>query len=134
MRKIFPAAFITALLFSSCTKNSVCTGNADTEYPVIKIISPLQIPRLQPGEYLTIKAAVSDNRMLHTVAWEAINAASACGNNPYKAEYSPGELVHEMNIKFLVPALFSGNRILRLYALDQSGNVTMKDVEYYAED
>src|SRR5688572_21736114 len=104
MKKFFSAVFLAALLLTSCTKKTINPGTADTESPVIKIISPLAIPNLRAGEYLNIKAIITDNVMLHTIAWEAVNAAGVCGNNPYKGEYSPGELVHEMNIKFLVPA------------------------------
>lgn len=134
MKNLFSAAFLSCFFFSSCTKENAKPGitGGDTESPTIKVISPLDIPDLRPGDYLDIKATISDNRLINTVAWEAMNAASACGNSPYKAEFSPVEAVYEMNIKFLVPSNFSGNRFIRLYAVDNSGNYTIKDVSFVA--
>ena len=132
MKKIFPAAVVTALFFISCSKEAVVISPGDTENPAIKVISPLNVPNLKAGDWLTIKAILTDNKLINTAAWEAMNAASACGNSPYKAEYSPVEPVYELNVKFLVPPNFSGDRFIRLYAVDNSGNFSTRDIYFIA--
>ena len=132
MKKIFSAAVVPALFFISCSKEASVIAPGDTENPAIKIISPLNVPNLKPGDYFTIKAIITDNKLINTAAWEAMHAASACGSNPYKAEYSPAEPLYEMNVKFLVPPNFSGERFIRLYAVDNSGNFSTQDIYFNA--
>ena len=132
MKKIFSAAFVTALFFISCAKEDLKLLPGDTENPAIKIISPLNIPNLQPGDQLTIRAIITDNKLINTVAWELMNTVNPCGNNPYKGVYSMVESIYEMNEKFLLPEDFSGNMLIRLYAVDNTGNFSTKDINFIA--
>ena len=70
--------------------------------------------------------------MIAVASWEALRAAAVCGSNPYKEETRPWTYDHEMNIKFIVPANFAGDQVLRIYAVDGTGNITTADVNYKA--
>ena len=132
MRKLIPAIFLISLFANACTKSSGVAGVSDSEPPLIKIISPVNLPELHPGDQLNITANISDNRRLIAAAWEALKAAAVCGNNPYKGEFQISAKNFEMNISFTIPAGFSGERMMRLYAMDDSGNITTVDVPYKA--
>ncbi len=70
--------------------------------------------------------------MIAVASWEALQAAGLCGTNPYSEETQPWTFDYEMNIKFIVPSNFAGDQVLRIYAVDGTGNITTADVKYKA--
>ncbi len=131
MKSLLSAACIIFFI-TGCTKKSITIINGDTDSPVINVVSPQSVLNLRAGDYLVIKAVITDNRLIQEAAWEAMNAASACGNSPYKDSFSPIDTRYEMTVNFLIPPNFSGNRLIRLYAMDNSGNISSKDVNFVA--
>ena len=136
MKTVIFAAFLLSIFSLNCTKESACPGdlNKDSQSPVIKLISPTNTPSLRPGEYITVKALITDNNSVREVGWEAMNAASVCGNNPYQGAWLPYEPSVDFEIRFLVPANYSGNRFIRIYAEDHYANETYIDVPFIAEN
>ncbi len=132
MKKLFSAALLSLVITISCTKNAVFIPAGDVESPIIQVRQPVNVPNLMPGDYLNIKAIITDNKQVKEVAWEAMNAANACGNSPYKGSFSPLESFYELDIQFLVPPNFAGNRFIRLIALDHSGNLSTVDINFVA--
>lgn len=135
MKKYFSAAFLFCFLTIACTKEAAKPGgDCDMESPVIKVSAPVSNPTLQPGEYLDIKALVTDNKAVQYVSWEAKDAAIPCGNSPYRGEFSIFESSYELNIRFLVPSHYAGDRLIRIQALDNSGNLGIHEVHFTATD
>ena len=134
MRKLFFAVTAVFLIFSACIKNDCVksTRSAINEPPTIKIISPLSIPILKPGDVLEVKAAFTDRDVVYVASWEALRAAGVCGTNPYSGQFEPKISEYEMNFKFIIPNNFAGEQIIRLYGVDGPGNISTYDIKFIA--
>lgn len=136
MRKFYFAVAFVLLIFSACTKTitSKPTRNPYNDPPVIKIIVPstLQSQVFKPYDQLNIKAMITDIDLVAVASWEALNAAPVCGTNPYKGSYSPLTYEYELSFSFTIPPFFPGEHVMRLYAVDASGNIATLDIPYKA--
>ena len=134
MRKLFFAVTAVFLIFSACIKNDCIkpTRSAINEPPTIKIISPLSIPILKPGDVLEVKAVFTDRDVVYVASWEALRAAGVCGNNPYSGQFEPKISEYEMNCKFFIPNNFAGEQTIRLYGVDGPGNISTYDIKFTA--
>jgi len=134
MRKLFFAVTAVFLIFSACIKNNCIkpTRSAINEPPAIKIISPLSIPTLKPGDVLEVKAIFTDRDVVYVASWEALRAAGVCGNNPYSGQFEPKISEYEMNFKFIIPNNFGGEQTIRLYGVDGPGNISTLDIKFTA--
>jgi len=134
MRKLFFAVTAVFLIFSACIKNNCIkpTRSAINEPPTIKIISPLSIPTLKPGDVLEVKAIFTDRDVVYVASWEALRAAGVCGTNPYSGQFEPKISEYEMNFKFIIPNNFAGEQTIRLYGVDGPGNISTYDIKFTA--
>ena len=132
MRKLLFAAFAIAFISSSCTKSITgkATRNPINEAPVIKILSANNEQILKPLDQLNVKAMMTDVDLVAVASWEALNAAGACGNNPYKGSFTPMTQEYELDFSFTIPPSFSGDHVIRLYGVDASGNIAIADIPY----
>ena len=106
--------------------------NPVNEPPEIKIISPLSKQILQPNDQLIVKAVITDIDLVAVASWEAINAEGLCGGNPFKGSFTPMVYDYEMNFTFIIPSAFTGDHIIRIHAMDASGNISSADIHYGA--
>ena len=136
MKKLYFAIASILFIFSACTKPTISkpTRNPYNEPPLIKIITPtsLQTQVFRPYDQLTVKAMVTDIDLVAIASWEALNAAPVCGTNPYKASFNPMTYEYELSFSFTIPPYFPGDHIMRLYAVDASGNIATVDIPYKA--
>ena len=134
MRKLYFAVAFVLFISSACTKtiNSKPTRNPFNDPPVIKIQTPssLEAQVFRPYDQLTVKAMITDIDLVAVASWEALNAAPVCGTNPYRASYNPMTCEYELSFSFTIPPFFPGNYIMRLYAIDASGNIATIDIPY----
>ena len=136
MRKLYYAVASVLLLFSACTKTTTSgpTRNPYNDPPVIKVTAPssLQPQTFKPYDQLTIKAMITDIDLVAVAAWEAMDAAGACGNNPHMGSYNPMTHDFELSFSFTIPPAFPGEHKIRLYGVDGSGNIATVDIPYKA--
>jgi hypothetical protein len=134
MRKLYFAVALTFFIFSACTKkvNNPINCDPNNEPPAIKVISPLSIPTLKPGEVLEVKAVFTDRDVVYVASWEALRAAGVCGTNPYSGQFEPKISEYEMNFKFIIPKNFAGEQTIRLYGVDGPGNISTYDIKFTA--
>jgi|SRR5687767_2733547 len=134
MRKLYFAVACMLFIFSACTKtiNNPSLRNPINEPPLIKVISPLSIPTLKPGDVLEVKAVFTDRDVVYVASWEALRAGGVCGTNPYSGQFEPKTSEYEMNFKFIIPNNFAGEQIIRLYGVDGPGNISTYDIEFTA--
>jgi hypothetical protein len=132
MRKLLLLLPVLLFLFSSCSKtiNGKPTRNPVNEPPTIKIISVNNLQPLRPLEQLNVKALIVDIDLVAVASWEAVNAAEACGPNPYKGSFTPMTYDYELEFSFTIPPAFPGEHVLRLYGVDASGNIATMDIKY----
>jgi hypothetical protein len=136
MRKLLPLLIALTVIFSACSKtiNGKPGRNPVNEPPVIKIISANNTQTLRPLELLRVKALMTDIDLVAVSSWEALNAAVACGPNPYKGSFSPMTYDYELEFSFTIPPDFPGEHVLRLYGVDASGNIATLDIKYRASN
>jgi hypothetical protein len=134
MRKFLPLLIALPFIFSACSKTITGkpTRNPINEPPAIKIISVNNLQPLRPLEQLNVKALMTDIDLVAVSSWEAVNAAEACGPNPYKGSFTPMTYDYELEFSFTIPPAFPGEHILRLYGVDASGNIATMDIKYRA--
>src|SRR6186713_2868597 len=134
MRKLYFAVASIVFVFFACTKTVNNSPNCDpnNEPPAIKIISPLSIPTLKPGDVLEVKAIFTDRDVVYVASWEALRAAGVCGTNPYSGQFEPKTSEYEMNFKFIIPHNFAGEQTIRLYGVDGPGNISTYDIKFIA--
>lgn len=136
MRKLYFAVASFLFIFSACTKTTIKkpTRNPINEPPVVKIISPTSLESriFRPYDQLTVRAMITDIDLVAVASWEALNAAPVCGTNPYKGSFSPLTYEYELSFSFTIPPNFPGDHIMRLYAVDASGNIATIDIPYKA--
>ena len=134
MRKLYFAVAFVLFISSACTKmiNNKPTRNPYNDPPEIKITTPsnLEAQVFRPYDQLTVKAMITDIDLVAVASWEALNAAPVCGTNPYRASYNPMTYEYELSFSFTIPPFFPGNHIMRLYAVDASGNIATIDIPY----
>jgi hypothetical protein len=134
MRKLFIAIVSLSFIVAGCSKsiNSKVTRSSLNDPPVIKLITPTSKQVLKPYDQLKVKAIMTDIDLVAVASWEALNAALACGANPYMDEVRPMTYDHEMSFSFTIPPAFPGEHVMRLYAVDASGNISTLDIPYRA--
>lgn len=134
MRKYYFAVAFILFIFSACTKSTIKKPTRDpfNDPPVIKIINPtsLQSQVFRPYDQLKVKAMITDIDLVAVAAWEALNAAPVCGPNQYMATFNPMSYEYELSFSFTIPPNFPGDHIMRLYAVDASGNISTLDIPY----
>jgi hypothetical protein len=134
MRKLYFAVAFVLFISSACTKtiSSKPTRDPYNDPPVIKIQTPsnLEAQVFRPYDQLTVKATITDIDLVAIASWEALNAAPVCGTNPYRGSFNPMTYEYELSFSFTIPPFFPGDHILRLYAVDASGNIATVDIPY----
>lgn len=134
MRRLFFTVATVILVFSACTKPNTGTPlrNPYNDPPTIKVIQPASLePKVfKPYEQLKVKAIMTDVDLVAVASWEAINAAPVCGPNPWKGTFNPMQYDFELEFAFTIPPFFPGEHIIRLYAVDASGNISILDIPY----
>ena len=132
MRKLFIVMIPVFFIASACSKtiNDKPARSAINEPPVIKVITPTSVQVLKQYDQLTVKAMITDIDLVAVASWEAVNAAGACGSNPYKGSYTPMTSEYELNFSFTIPTSFEGDHVIRIYGVDASGNIATADITY----
>ena len=134
MRNLFLAIVSLSFILSACSKtiNGKPVRNPVNEPPEIKVITPTSKQILRANDQLTVKALITDIDLVAVASWEAISAEGLCGGNPYKGSFTPMVYDYEMNFTFMIPSAFSGDHIIRIHAMDASGNISTAEIKYNA--
>ena len=132
MRNLFFAIVSLSFIISACSKtmNGKPARNPVNEPPEIKVISPTGKQTLRPNDQLTVKALITDIDLVAVASWEVISAEGLCGGNPFKGSCTPMVYDYEMNFTFIIPSAFSGDHIIRIHAMDASGNISTAEIHY----
>ena len=134
MRNLFLAIVSLSFIVSACSKtmNGKPVRNPVNDPPEIKINAPIGKQTLRSNDQLTVKAVITDIDLVAVASWEAINTDGLCGSNPNKGSFTPMTYEYEMNFTFIIPSAFSGDHIIRIHAMDASGNISSKEIHYAA--
>jgi hypothetical protein len=121
MRNRFIYIWILLSAFS-CAKETVT--EKDTVKPEIKVIYPLDLPRLPQGYPLCLSLVIADNKSLYSVSME-VNDGSG-----FTKEYPLTGRSIGITEKYYAPPGASGSFSATFIAMDDAGNISSKEIKF----
>lgn len=126
MRTLFSLLIVCLLFLTACDKAEELR---DLNNPGIELIYPTDIPEIAPDLPLCIKAVVTDDQNLRTLAWDIIEPGSAMIRMHKEVAITSGRSqVIDESIR--ISEHLKGNYIFRITAVDGSGNTTKLTIPF----